>query len=209
MQKCERRGWRVGVLLIAAWGGAVAGGLAQAPGEPPMSAEQKAAMAAWTKAMTPGKEHQDMASRVGVWQGKVSMWETPGAAPQISAGKVDRTMGLGGRVMLDHWSGTMMGMPFEGLGMTGYDNANGKWWSTWSDNFGTGVMTGSGTCDADHKKGCSFVSTSVDPMTGKAKTTRSTVSWPTADDEIMEMFDTAPGGKEWKAMEIVLRRAKP
>ena len=46
-------------------------------------------------------------------------------------------------------------------------------------------------------------------MTGKAKTTRSTVSWPTADDEVMEMFDTAPGGKEWKSMEIVLRRAKP
>ena len=174
-----------------------------------MSAEQKAAMAAWTKAMTPGKEHQEMASRIGTWQGKVSMWEAPGAAPQISPGKSERTMGLGGRVMIDHWTGSMMGMPFEGLGVTGYDNASGKWWSTWSDNFSTGVMTGNGTCDTDHKKGCSFVSSSVDPMTGKAKTTRSTVSWPTADDEVMEMFDTAPGGKEWKSMEIVLRRAKP
>ena len=78
MQKCERRGWRAGVLLLAAWVAGVASGQAQAPAEPQMSAEQKAAMAAWTKAMTPGKEHQDMASRVGVWQGKVSMWEAPG-----------------------------------------------------------------------------------------------------------------------------------
>ncbi|MBP7587852.1 MAG: DUF1579 family protein [Thermoanaerobaculia bacterium] len=209
MHKGSRSAWRMGIVVLVACGAGAVSGLAQAPGEPQMSAEQKAAMAAWTKAMTPGKEHQEMASRIGTWQGKVSMWEAPGAAPQISPGKSERTMGLGGRVMIDHWTGSMMGMPFEGLGMTGYDNASGKWWSTWSDNFSTGVMTGTGTCDTDHKKGCSFVSSSVDPMTGKAKTTRSTVSWPTADDEVMEMFDTAPGGKEWKSMEIVLRRAKP
>ena len=209
MHKGSRSAWRMGIVVLVACGAGAVSGLAQAPGEPQMSAEQKAAMAAWTKAMTPGKEHQEMASRIGTWQGKVSMWEAPGAAPQISPGKSERTMGLGGRVMIDHWTGSMMGMPFEGLVMTGYDNASGKWWSTWSDNFSTGVMTGNGTCDTDHKKGCSFVSSSVDPMTGKAKTTRSTVSWPTADDEVMEMFDTAPGGKEWKSMEIVLRRAKP
>ncbi len=207
MGMTERQGRRV-AMVLAVCAALAASAVAQAPAEPQMSEEQKAAMVAWTKAMTPGKEHQDMASRVGTWQGKVSMWEAPGAAPQISPGKVERTMGLGGRVMLDHWTGTMMGMPFEGLGMTGFDNASGKWWSTWSDNFSTGVMTGSGSCAVEHAKGCSFVSSASDPMTGKAKATRSTVRWPSADEEVMEMFDSGPDGKEWKSMEIVLRRSK-
>ena len=32
----------------------------------------------------------------------------------------------------------MMGMPFEGIGRTGYDNVTGKYWSTWIDNMSTG-----------------------------------------------------------------------
>jgi hypothetical protein len=67
----------MGIVVLVACGAGAVSGLAQAPGEPQMSAEQKAAMAAWTKAMTPGKEHQEMASRIGTWQGKVSMWEAP------------------------------------------------------------------------------------------------------------------------------------
>lgn len=209
MRQRVRSAWRIGVLGLAMAAGSASLGSAQAGAAPEMTAEQKAAMAAWVKAMTPGKEHQEMASRVGAWEGKVSMWEAPGAAPQVSPGKVERTMVLGGRVMMDRWVGTMMGMPFEGLGLTGFDNANGKWWSTWSDNLSTGVMTATGRCEADHAKGCTFANTAVDPLTGKTKTNRSTVRWSSANEEVMEMFDTAPDGKEWKTMEIVLRRAKP
>jgi hypothetical protein len=194
--------------LFAVWFAGMVPAFAQAPGEQAMTPEQKAQMEAWTKAMTPGKPHQELATRAGVWEGKVSMWEAPGAQPQISQARSERTMGLGGRVLVDHWQGTMMGMPFEGMGMTGYDNSNGKWWSTWSDNFSTGVMTGVGTCDADHTRGCTFVSSFTDPMTGKEKKVRSTVAWPNPDEEQMVMFDTTADGKEFKNMEIVVRRVK-
>jgi len=199
---------RVGMVLVAVWAVVVSPALPQAQGEPQMSAEQKAQMEAWTKAMTPGKQHQDMAARTGTWEGSVSMWEAPGAPPQISQAHSERTMVLGGRVMLDHWNGLMMGMPFEGMGMTGYDNADGKWWSTWSDNFSTGVMTGVGNCEVDHKRGCTFAGTYTDPLTGKEKKNRSTVIWPSPDDERMEMFDIGADGKEWKTMEIVIHRVK-
>ncbi len=198
----------VGMVLVAVWAAVAAPVLPQAQGDPQMSPEQKAQMEAWTKAMTPGKPHQDMAAKVGSWEGTVSMWEAPGAPPQISQARSERTMALGGRVLVDHWNGTMMGMPFEGMGMTGFDNANGKWWSTWSDNFSTGVMTGVGNCEVDHQRGCTFTSTYTDPMTGKEKKNRSTVIWPTPDDERMEMFETGADGKEWKMMEIVIHRVK-
>jgi hypothetical protein len=173
-----------------------------------MSAEQKAAMEAWTKAMTPGAEHQKMAGMVGTWNATVTMWEAPGAPPQTSQAVSKRRMALGGRVMVDEWAGNMMGMPFEGLGHTGFDNVTQRWWGTWSDNMTTGVMTTSGTCDADPTKGCTHVGKMVNMMTGKEEQNRQTVKWPNADEEVFEMFGPGPDGKEYQMMKIVSKRAK-
>ena len=185
-----------------------ASALAQAPGEQPMTPEQKAQMEAWMKAMTPGKAHQDLAGKTGTWEGTSTMWDAPTTPPQVSQVRAERKMGLGGRVLLDSWSGTMMGMPFEGTGMTGFNNVDGKWWGTWADNFSTGLMTTTGTCDADLKKGCTFTGTYVDPMSGKSRQNRQIVSWPSPDDERMEMWEKGADGKEWKMMEIVIHRLK-
>ena len=200
---CWMGGW---VLLVALATATPA--LAQGQAEPAMTAEQKAQMEAWMKAMTPGKEHQDMAGKTGTWEGTSTMWDSPSTPPQVSQVRAERKMGLGGRVLLDSWSGTMMGMPFEGMGTTGFNNVDGKWWGTWVDNFSTGVMTTTGDCDADPKKGCTFAGTYVDPMSGKARQNRQTVSWPSADDERMEMWEKGADGKEWKMMEIVIHRVK-
>ena len=45
----------------------------------------------------------------------------------------------------------MMGMPFTGHGMRGYDNVSGKYWSTWNDSMSTGMMVSEGTCDAQKR----------------------------------------------------------
>jgi hypothetical protein len=48
------------------------------------------------------------------------------------------TMILGGRYQQSMIKGNMMGMPFEGMGLLGYDNAQKLFYSTWVDNMGTG-----------------------------------------------------------------------
>jgi hypothetical protein len=202
MQQRARFGVGVAAVLTL-----VLGAVPVAAQQGEMTPEQKAQWDAWMKAMTPGAEHQAMAANVGTWNATVTMWEAPGAPPQKSEGVSKRRMALGGRVMVDEWTGTVMGMPFEGMGTSGYDNAAKKWWGTWTDNMSTGVMTMTGTCDADPKKGCSHVGSFVDPISGKAVTNRSTTVWPSADEERMEMFMTGPDGKEWKNMEIVSKRA--
>ncbi|MEO8277875.1 MAG: DUF1579 family protein [Thermoanaerobaculia bacterium] len=181
---------------------------AQAPAEQKMTAEQKAQMDAFVKAMTPGKQHQQLAANVGTWDGSVSVWEAPGKPPQVSQTHSERTMALGGRVLQAHWTGSMMGMPFEGMGTTGYDNASGKWWSTWTDTMTTGTLNSSGTCDADPKRGCVYTATMVDPATGKEAKNRTTLSWATPDEEKLEMFAAGPDGKEFKVMEISTHRVK-
>lgn len=196
-------------LTALLWAGAPlaaqAGGEA---GQPQMSAEEKAMMEAWMKAMTPGPQHQHLAAHTGTWSGTVKLWQAPGAPPEISQASSQRTLGLGGRVLIDHWTGSMMGMPFEGMGMTGYDNAAKRWWSTWSDNFGTGVMISYGNCAEDPTQGCTYSATFFDPTTGQEGKSRSVVSWPTPDQEKMEMFMVGPDGKEFKSMEILVRRQK-
>ena len=43
----------------------------------------------------------------------------------------------------------MMGQPFTGIGVTGYDNHAKKYLSTWIDSMGTGIFSMEGTASMD------------------------------------------------------------
>ncbi len=113
-------------------------------------------------------------------------------------------MMLGGRVMVEKVTSEMMGQPFEGFGMMGFDNVGGKYWGTWNDNMTTGVMSSTGTC---RNSKCEFRSTAYDPVTGKLMTARMT-SEHAADREVHAMYSAGPDGKEFKTMELVYTRRK-
>jgi hypothetical protein len=87
------------------------------------------------------------ADTAGEWKFTIKSWMDPEAEPMLSEGTAHRTMELGGRVVEEVVESSMMGQPFEGIGRTGYDNLTGEWWSTWTDNMSTGLMTMTGTYD--------------------------------------------------------------
>jgi hypothetical protein len=58
---------------------------------------------------------------------------------------------LGGRFIMMKYSGTMMGQPFEGIQIVGYDNMQGKYLTFWIDNSSTAFFLLSGTYDAAKK----------------------------------------------------------
>jgi hypothetical protein len=182
---------------------AVAAEEAQKP--PAMSPEQKAMMEKWDAFMKPGEEHRLIARREGSWTMRVTMWMAPGAPPESSEGASEARMIMGGRYLEEVSSGTFNGMPFEGRGITGYDNARKKFVFAWFDNMGTGIMLGEGTYDPKTKTYRSVAKT-TDPMTGKTKTVRGTDTMIDADTWKSEMFDKAPDGKEFKTMEIVYKK---
>ena len=174
------------------------------PQAPQMSPEEQAAMAAMEKAMTPGPQHQWLASMAGSWEVTTTFWMQPGGPPQSSTGIAERSMILGGRVMMEKVTSTMMGMPFEGMGLTGFDNVAGHYLGTWQDNMGTGVMVSTGKCADQH---CDFTAAYNDPISGKAKSYRMTSDY-AGDHETFNMFDTGPDGKEFKSGELVYTRKK-
>jgi hypothetical protein len=174
--------------------------LAQGGPEHEMTPEQKAEMEAYMKAGTPGAPHQALASTVGTYDLKIKSWHEPGGPPIEDTGTATRTMMLDGRVLVEDFTCSMMGMPFTGHGMTGYDNVSGKYWGTWTDSMSTGMMVSEGTCDA--KMTCSFTGTWNDPIKKGPVTARLTTRWPSPTTEIMEMYGPGKDGKEMKMMEI-------
>src|SRR6266571_94604 len=87
--------------------------------QPQMTPEQKAEMEAYMKAGTPGAPHQALASSAGSYDLKVKSWHEAGGPAMEDTGTAKRTMALGGRVLVEELSSSMMGTPFTGHGMTG------------------------------------------------------------------------------------------
>jgi hypothetical protein len=115
-------------------------------------------------------------------------------------GTATRTMALDGRVRVETVRSAMMGAPFTGQGMLGYDNVAGKYWSTWNDSMSTGLMVSEGTCDAS--RACTFTGTWNDPIKKGPVTGRMTTRWTSPTTEVFEMHAPGRDGKEMKMMEI-------
>lgn len=172
-----------------------------------MTPEQKAEMDAWMKFMTPGESHKALSNMVGTFDAKVTMYQAPGAPPQVSSARSVSQWVLGNRYVQENVTGTFMGMPFEGIGYTGYDNGKKQYVGTWIDNFGTGVMTSTGST-SDNGKTWKFKSITTDPMTGKDMPGEMTMTMADADHHTAEMWGPAPDGKMFKMMTIEYTRRK-
>jgi len=168
--------------------------------QPQMTPEQKAEMEAYMKAGTPGAPHQMLAATSGKYDLKIKSWHEPGGPAMEDTGTATRTMMLDGRVLVEEVKSSMMGMPFTGHAMTGYDNVSAKYWSTWTDSMSTGVMVSEGTCDA--QKVCSFTGSWNDPIKKGPVTARMTSRWTNPTTEIFEMYGPGKDGKEMKMMQI-------
>ena len=197
----QKRGWLValsGTALVATLAAAQSGSQQQAP---QMTPQQKAEMEAYMKAGSPGPQHQALAAMAGTYDLKIKAWHAPGQPPAEDTGTATRSMILDGRVRVEDVKAAMMGSPFSGHGMMGYDNVTGKYWSTWNDSMSTGLFISEGTCDASGKS-CNFTGTSNDPVKKGPVKMRMTSKWTSPTTELFEMYGPGPDGKESKMMEI-------
>ena len=122
---------------------------AKAPSTQPamMNGMDQAAMeAAWVKHATPGPQHAELQKDVGEWKCEMQEFMMPGSPPQTGTAKV--TSILGGRFTMEEFKGSMMGQPFEGIALTGYDNTLGRYDTTWIDSMGTSIMVMHGNMTA-------------------------------------------------------------
>jgi len=135
------------------------------------------------------------------------MWMDPANPPTESAGTASYTMILGGRYLRGTTKGVFMGMPFDGMSITAYDNVTRQFMSSWIDNFGTGMMYMTGQYDPA-TKAISFNGDMDDPAKPGVKIkVREVLRLVDANRHLMEWYEIR-GGKNVKTMEIVYTRTK-
>jgi hypothetical protein len=173
-----------------------------------MTPEKKEMMAKWMAYATPGAPHEIFKGMVGKWTYTSQWWEKSDGEPQKSKGTSTLKLILGGKFLQHEVKGKSMGMPFEGLGITGYDNIKKSYDTIWLDSMGTGVMHGIGSYDASTQT-ISDKGTASCPMSASgAMSFRS--DWKVIDKNHMSytMFGPGKEGKEFKQMELQFTRKK-
>lgn len=163
-------------------------------------------MAKWQAYATPGEGHKVLEQFVGNWDYSLKYWSAPNTPPEESTGTNDVKWILGNRFLEMDVSGTAMGQPFQGMGIIGYDNAKKEYVNTWLDNMGTGMMTSTGTYNAEEKT-LTEIGSYTDPITGKQKF-KGVTKFINPDSFSFEMYTYAPDGSEFRNMEIIYTRKK-
>jgi hypothetical protein len=170
--------------------------------------DQEAMMKLWEKYSTPSAHHKDFEKYVGKWNASMKMWMDPSAPPVESPGSAEYTLLLGGRWLMQNFKGTMMGMPFEGLGLSGYDNFREEYVSTWMDNVSTAGIKITGKRNAETGE-LTMTGPMDEPMTGERdKTFKAVEKWLGPDSFVFAAYDNIPGKGEVKVMEITYTRMK-
>jgi len=163
---------------------------------------------AWGAYMTPGEPHKMLARSDGNWKGEMTMWMAPDGPPMKSMTSGTNKMIMGGRYQVSTFKGDFMGMPFEGISTTAYDNAKKVYISNWIDNMGTGMMNMEGTWD-EAAKAINFKGRMICPANGKECDVRETYKIIDENTHLMEMYGPdMKTGKEYKNMEIKFTRNK-
>jgi len=179
-----------------------AGGAGGAGGAMPSPEEMQAMMEMMGKV---GPQHEQLKTHfVGEWNADVSAFWGP--APEKSTGMAKNEMMLGGRYVHGMFKGTAMGQPFEGAGITGYDNVKKKYFNAWVDSMSTGMMMSEGDYDSSSKS-YTFSGETIGPD-GKPCTMRQVIKVESNDKHVLSMYGPGMDGKEMKMMEIVYTRKK-
>ena len=162
---------------------------------------------AWGEFMTPGPMHQLLASQNGTWDGDLKMWMAPGAPPMEMKGVAVNKMIYDGRYQEAEHSGNMGEYgQFIGKAITGYDNAKKKFYSSWIDNMGTGIMLMEGDYDSTTKT-FTFTGKMTNFVNGKDCTIRQTVQVIDDKNQLMKMWGPdLSTGKEFQTMEAKLTK---
>jgi hypothetical protein len=179
---------------------------AAAPAGKPGEADAAAMQAMMKDMLALAPEHEYLKQFLGTWTTDVTWWEN--GAENKSKGTATFTEVYGGRYIHSDYHGEMMGMPFQGSMLMGFNKVQKKFESVWVDSWSTGLSTSSGTADSTGKV---FTMAGVmdDPMTNQKMHTKEVTTF-SGNTMTFEM-SKVEGDKTEKMMTIVYTKtdAKP
>ena len=177
-------------------------------GMPEMSAEELAHMQEYMKLMQPGEAHKNLKFYVGVWDTVTKVWMGgPGTEAMESTGTSTFKSVLGGNWIMEDHTGSMMGMPYLGMGMMGYDNYKNLYVGTWYSNMGTEILQMAGS--RNPKTGVvTMYGTMDEPQLSVHSRTVKYVMTPTDEDHFTFEIIDLHASDDYKVIELIYTRRK-
>jgi hypothetical protein len=150
-------------------------------------------------------QHEVLKQDVGTWDATVKVWPNPGAEPITSQGTVKNELLPGGLWLVSRFEGEIAGMPFTGVGTTGYDPYEKNYIGTWADTMSPHLITMKGDYDPATKT-MSATAEVRSPETGQMVILKESGRYLGDNDRVFEMQMPDKDGKYAKVMEIQYKR---
>src|ERR1700742_4689195 len=103
------------------------------------------------EAGTPGAEHKALDVFVGDWKAEVKCFMNPDGPANVSHGTSKTKWIMGGRFIEEEFQGEMMGKPFHGRALLGYDKTKQLFKNVWIDDVNTAIITSEGKGENGNK----------------------------------------------------------
>ncbi len=153
---------------------------------------------------TPGPAHKALDALVGNWKAEVKCWMDPASPPNVSQGTAKTGWILNGRFLEEEFHGEMMGKPFNGRSLLGYDNIKQTFNTVWISDMQTSIFTSEGKGDNGYKVITLEGKSSCAATDRKDVPMKSVFRIVSPDKHTFEMFDVSKGNA--KTMEITYTR---
>lgn len=189
----------------------------EAEGKAPDPAEMQKMMEKWMATISPSEHHKHLNAFVGSWSTHTKMWWGGPNLPAVeSDGTSDVKWVLDKRFIQEHHHGSMMmpnesggmaAVPYEGIGLTGYDNFKNLYVGTWASNMGTEILTMSGGRDPSGKLFTSYGTMDEAMLDVHSRMIKYVTRIINDDKHVFEIYDLH-AGSDYKVMEITYTRKK-
>jgi hypothetical protein len=206
---------------IALCGGALFVGNARSQDKPAgggaaaVAADMQAMMQKWMASVKPGENHKWLEKTfVGKWNTTTRMNFDPNAPAMETKGTAEFHMINNGRILIyeakgqmlmPDASGQMKPIPYEGMGMFGYDNYRHMFVGNWSDTTTTAILQMNGALDPAEKK-LTFYGPMDEPMLDVvARTCKYVFTFESDTKFTFQVYDLH-AGDNYKAFEISYER---
>jgi len=161
----------------------------------------------WAALSKPGATHRLLDSIVGDWDVTLTFWSDPRSAGKSSSGRSQISWVLGKRFIQEHFSGTIIGEEYRGIGIMGYDNGSRRFKTVWADSLNTALTTSYGSFDSDTNT-LLLESEVYDPLLSGVKQVHSRLQIHSPDLYTFVMTDTSPEGQEFTSLEMRYQRRR-
>ncbi|MHC5002786.1 MAG: DUF1579 domain-containing protein [Planctomycetota bacterium] len=190
--------------------------ISQDAGQMPSPEQMQEMMQEYMATLQPGPAHRALDPSIGSWDTTTKMWwGGPGSEPVVTTGTAERKWILDGRFMLEEMTseimmpdpstGQMKAMPWQGMGLFGYDNYRKMYVGAWADSMSTALLRSTGSADPSGTV-FTYYGEMDEPMLGVVgRMVKYVTKRVSENTEIFSIYDLH-AGNDYKVLEITYRR---